>query len=73
MNYYGLLEADFLTTNLSFENTDLDILPAGQKSQLLLWGANIVFTEWTEHLVKDSQTFQSQIPALEQKNSTLRC
>jgi hypothetical protein len=73
MNYYGLMEADFLTTNLSFENTDLDILPAGQKSQLPLWRSTIVFIQWMDHLFKDSQTFHSQIPALDQKNSALRC
>jgi hypothetical protein len=73
MSYYGLMEADFLTTNLSFENTDLDILPAGQKYQSALLGSNIVFTQWMHHLVKDSQPFHIQILALDQKNSTLRC
>ena len=73
MNYYGLMEADFLTSNLSFENTDLDLLPIGQKSQLPLWGSNIFFTEWTDHLFKDSQAFHGLIPEPDQKNNSLRC
>ncbi len=73
MNYYWLMEADFLATNLSFENTDLDILPAAQKSQLWSWGSAIVFSQWMNHLFKDFLVFHSQIPAIENKNNALRC
>jgi hypothetical protein len=38
MNYYGLMEADWLTSNLSFENADLEICPLGPKFPLLFWG-----------------------------------
>jgi hypothetical protein len=73
MNYYGLMEADFLATNLSFENTDLDILPVVQKSQLWSWGSGIVFAQGMNHLFKDFLVFHSQIPAIENKNNALRC
>ena len=73
MNYYGLMEADFLATNLSFENTDLDILPAAQKSQLWSWGFGVVFAQGMNHLFKDFLVFHNQIPAIENKNNALRC
>ena len=73
MNYYGLMEADLLTATLSFENSDLDILPAVQKSQLLFWNSGIVFNQWMDDLFKASWVFHNQVPAIENKNITLRC
>jgi hypothetical protein len=35
MNYYGLMEADFLTSSPSFENADLELCPLGPKFTLL--------------------------------------
>jgi hypothetical protein len=43
MNYYGLMEADFLTSNLSYENADLEICPLGPKFSLLLFGITFLY------------------------------
>jgi hypothetical protein len=73
LNYYGLMEADFLATNLSFENTDLDVLPLAHKSQLWSWGSGIGCAQWMNHLFKDFPVFHNQIPAIENKTIALRC
>ena len=48
MNYYGLMEADFLATNLSFENTDLDILPGRPKIPIMVMGVRYSFCPMDE-------------------------
>jgi len=73
MNYYVITEADFLKNCLTYENTDLDTFLAGPKSQLPQWGSNIFFTQWMDHLFKDSRAFHSLIPEPDQKNNSLRC
>ncbi len=67
------MEADFLTSNLSYENTDLDLFPAGQKSQPLVWGFNSGFTKWLDHLSEGSYVFHFLIAWFDQNNRLLRC
>jgi hypothetical protein len=73
VSYYGLMEADFLTTNLSYENTDLDLFPAGQKFQSLSWGSNTGFNQWLGHSLEGPYAFHLLIPLPGQNNPMLRC
>jgi hypothetical protein len=67
------MEADFLASNLSFENTDLEILAASPKSQPLIAESNPVFIQWVNNLFKSGHLHHLQIAILNQSNSTLRC
>jgi hypothetical protein len=51
MNYYGLMEADFLASNLSFENADLEICPLGPKFPLLFLGIISFCFQWVLNLL----------------------
>jgi hypothetical protein len=71
--YYGLMEADFLTTNLSYENTDLDLFPAGQKIQSISWEFNTGFIQWLSHSLEGPYAFHFLIPLFDQNSRMLRC
>jgi hypothetical protein len=73
VSYYDLMEADFLTTNLSYENTDLDLFPAGQKTQALSWGSHTGFNQWLGHSLEGPYAFHFLIPLPGQNNPMLRC
>jgi hypothetical protein len=73
VSYYGLMEADFLTTNLSYENTDLDLFPAGQKFQPVSWGSNTGFIQWLGPSLEGPYAFHFLIPLPGQNNPMLRC
>lgn len=45
-HYHGLMEADFLTSNLSFENADLDFNLAGGKSLIFFVASLGVSLSW---------------------------
>jgi hypothetical protein len=56
MHYYGLMEADFLASTLSFENADLEINPAVQKSPIFLWTSWAIFLFGQAHLYSHFRT-----------------
>lgn len=73
ISYYGLSEADFLTSGFSYENTDLHLLPGDQRSQLLLWGSNLAFpSEQGPHL-NGPPMCDFLCPFIVQENPLLRC
>ncbi|MBA4393687.1 MAG: hypothetical protein C0407_09060 [Desulfobacca sp.] len=73
VSYYGLTEADFLSTGLSYENTDLNSIPGDQKSQFLLWGSMTGFKFWRGYPIEGLYVFTFLLPLIDQKNSQLRC
>ena len=73
ISYYGLSEADFLTSGFSYENTDLTLLPGDQKSQLLLWGSSSAFSPWQGLPWKVPSSFDLLRPWIAQNNPQLRC
>jgi hypothetical protein len=73
MNFYGLMEADFLTTNLSFENIDFENLLDSQKSQPHLLESKSFFIQGLVTLFQSYQFFLFQISFLDQNYIRLRC
>jgi len=73
MHYYGLMEADFLTSNLSYENADLELGVAGQKSQFFLWASLAFFFSWQALLYSHFHSLFFQRTFFEQNAYRLRC
>ncbi len=73
MHYYGLMEADFLNSTLSFENPDLDLNMAGQKSEIFLWASWALFLSSQALLYGHFRSSFHQRTFFEQGAYRLRC
>jgi len=73
LNYYGLMEADILAPNLSYENPDLENLSADHKNQLNL--ISLSASNYTLAGNISENHFFSSIPItpLGEKGPVLRC
>jgi hypothetical protein len=67
------MEADVLKNCQTYENTDLDTLLAGQKSQPFLVTSSLVFMHLVENLMKGFNSFYFPLAFLEQNTIKLRC
>jgi len=73
LNYFNLMEADFLATNLSFENPNQEDLLGSHKNQLtLFWPTPLFITASVSHFENLPHLLFQPFP-LEQQNSPLLC
>jgi hypothetical protein len=73
MNYYSVMQADFLKSGQTYENINLDILPADQKSSHLLWTIHSYSKHWFEDQLKGFDFFPFSLAFLEQNTIKIRC
>jgi|GEM_PF-6160792 hypothetical protein len=73
LNYYGLLEADILASDLSFENPDLENLLADHKNQLNLVPLSTSDNNPAGNISENH--FCTFLPrnSIDKKNPVLRC
>jgi hypothetical protein len=72
MNYYVVMQADFLKSGQTYEDINLNILPASQKTQPLVLAKDSLLKQWTENLIKSFDSFYF-LTFLEQTTIKLRC
>ena len=73
LDYYNLMEADFLATNLSFENPNQENLLGSYKNSIHLVGSAILFFMPLVNLFENLPTLFFHPSPLEQQNSPLLC
>jgi len=73
MNYYVVMQADFLKSGQTYENINLDILPADQKSPALLWTFHSFSKLWAEDQLNYFNSFPFSLAFLEQNTIKIRC
>jgi hypothetical protein len=73
LKYYGLLEADILASNLSFENPDLENLFADHKNQMNLIPPSASDNTQTGNISENHFYCFLPKPSLDRKNPVLRC
>jgi hypothetical protein len=73
LNYYGLMEADILASNLSFENPDLENLFTDHKNQLNPIPVSAFNNTPAENISENHFCTFLHRTSLDQKNPVLRC
>jgi hypothetical protein len=73
LDYYNLMEADFLATNLSFENPNQEDLQGSHKNSLHLVGSAILFVMPLVNLFENLPHLFFLPSPLERQNSPLLC
>jgi hypothetical protein len=73
LNYYGLMEADILASNLSFENPDLENLLADHKNHLNPIPLSASDSDPTENISENHYLAFLPRTSLDKKNPILRC
>lgn len=73
MNYYVIMQADFLKNCQTYEDINLDTSSACHKQNALLWAPNLVLTHWDDNLFKSFNSFYFQLAFIEPNTVKLRC
>jgi hypothetical protein len=74
-HYNDLAEANFLSTNLYYQNLDQENLLAAYQSELKVFGSSSFFNGFllATHLFSQSSHFFCHVLSLDQKTLILRC
>ena len=74
MNYYVVMQADFLKSGQTYEDINLNTIPAGHKAQWVLGATSSTLINQAENISKSfDYSYPIQITFLEQNIIKLRC